>query len=69
MTPLRVVLGLDLAEDRALRVLSCLPIALHQQLALERREEALRHRVVVTVAFATHAGNHPVRGQVDMSPA
>lgn len=45
MPALRVVPRLDVAEDRAAGLVARVPIMLHQQLELERREEALRDRV------------------------
>ena len=61
MTQLPVVPRLDVPEDRAARVLPRVPIVLHQQLELKCGEEALGHRIVVTVTFAAHAGSHAVR--------
>ena len=61
MAPSGVVPRLDVPEDRTPRVLPGVPIVLAEQFELEGGEEAFRHRVVVTVALAAHARQHPVR--------
>jgi hypothetical protein len=64
MPPLRVVPRLDVSEDRVPSFLSCMPIILQQQLELECGEETLGHRIIITIALATHARQHFVRDQL-----
>ena len=52
----RVVEALDEVEDREVRVTRILEAGAVDQLALERGEEALGHRVVVRAADAAHRG-------------
>ena len=58
MAARRVIPALDEVKDRGARLgrrPSCHPV---QQFALERREEALAHRVIVTVADRAHRRPH-----------
>jgi hypothetical protein len=54
VSPLGVIPRLDPGEDRRLRLGRCLEARSIQQLALERGEEALGHRVVIGIADAAH---------------
>ena len=38
-----------------------MPVVPHDQLELQRGKEALRHGIVITVAFPAHARQHAVR--------
>ena len=57
----RVVPALDVSKQRELGFGLGFEAASIDQLALEAREEALRHRVVVGVAHTAHRGLHAHR--------
>src|SRR3989442_1790589 len=52
-----VVEGFDVVEDRIARLAATDVVVSVDELRLERREEALRHRVVPAIALAAHAGD------------
>src|SRR5688500_6949442 len=58
--PRAVVPELDVLEHRRARLVARRPVAAVGQLSLERREEALGHRVVPAVPRAAHAARHLV---------
>ena len=64
MAPFPVVPRFEIPEDPASGFVPRVPVMLHEQFKLERREKALGHGVVVTVALAAHAGNDSVRRQL-----
>ena len=55
---MRVVPTFDPFKHRHLRLRLALEPTTAEQLALERREEALRHRVVVRIADRSHRGHY-----------
>src|SRR5690242_10068210 len=59
MTAARVIPAFDEIEHRHARLELSLEAAALEQLALERGEKALAHRVVETVAHRAHRGPHP----------
>src|SRR5215470_10489097 len=59
MTPARVIPAFDEIEYRHPRLDLGLEAAALEQLAFERGEKTLAHRVVETVAHRTHRGPHP----------
>src|SRR5437660_10454699 len=63
MHSLAIVKHLDKLKDLAPGFVPCLERAVMDQLVLQRAEEALGHRVIVTVASATHAGHQPMLSQ------
>ena len=58
MTTVRVVPAFDELEDRHLRVGLRLETVAVDQLTFERREEALRHGVIVAIADLSHRRSH-----------
>ena len=58
MAAVRVVPAFDEFEDRHPGFDLCLEPVTVEELALERREEALTHRVIVRVAHAAHRRTH-----------
>src|SRR5215469_1945187 len=59
MTAARVIPAFDEIEHRHARLDLGLEAATLEQLAFERGEKALAHRIVETVAHRTHRGPHP----------
>ncbi len=60
MSPLSIVEDFDVFEDRLARLLACEEVRVVNEVDLERREEALGHRVVPAVALPTHARDETV---------
>ena len=52
-----IVKTMDVFRNRSMRLLFC-RIRFGRFLRLQRREEALRHRIIPAIALATHAGHH-----------
>src|SRR5215468_8608882 len=59
MTAARVIPSFDEIEHRHARLDLSLEAAALEQLAFERGEKTLAHRIVETVAHRTHRGPHP----------
>jgi hypothetical protein len=58
MTPMRVVPSFDPLKDSHLRFGVALESTAVQHFALEGREKALGHRVIVCIADRSHRGHH-----------
>src|SRR4029453_16107573 len=58
MPPVRIVPALDVAEAGHARLRLAVEPAPGQQLRLQGREEALAHRVVISIAYRPHRGPH-----------
>src|SRR5256885_13353196 len=63
MAALIVVPALDVARERGVSQRARWPHAVRTEFILENGKETLDHRIIPTVAFATHAAREAVRGQ------
>ena len=54
MTATRIVEPIDILEDRAFCLTTCVPFVAPDQLSLDGFEERFNHRIVVAIAFAAH---------------
>ena len=66
MQPLSIIEHLDELKHVRLDFLSRMILPLVHQLILERTEETLYDRIVVTVPFAAHAGDQPGLRQLSL---
>jgi len=60
MQSFAIVEQLDVIKDFCPSLISGLIISMVNDLVLERAKEAFRHRIVVAVALAAHAAQHPI---------
>lgn len=63
MSTIMALQDLDMAEDHASRVRLRVPVASQDQLEVPCDEEALGHRVMVTLTAPAHARQHAVHSQ------
>ena len=55
-----VIEELDVVEDLSPGLIPCVIVLIMNNLIFERAKETLHHRIVITVALAAHAAQHPV---------
>ena len=63
MAAARVIEPIDILEDRALGLTSCVPSITPDQLSLDGFEERLDHRIIITISLAAHQDIEAVLGQ------
>lgn len=63
MPPSWIIEPIDILEDRAFCLTTCVPTVAPDQLCLDGFEERLNHGIVVAISLPTHGNLEPVFNQ------
>ena len=63
MAAARIIEAIDILEDRAFSLTTCVPTVTPDQLRLDGFEERLDHRIIVTISLAAHRYLEAMLGQ------